>query len=37
MAVGGPSGFDDMVNDLDMVTPSKIPKLFDTKAFKGAK
>jgi hypothetical protein len=37
VAVGGPSGFDDMVNDLDMVTPSKIPKLFDTKAFKGAK
>jgi len=26
-----------MVNDLDMVTPSKQPKLFDTKAFKGAK
>lgn len=37
VAVGGPSGFDDMVNDLDMVTPSKIPKLFDTKAFKGAR
>ena len=37
VAVGGPSGFDDMVNDLDMVTPSKQPKLFDTKAFKGAK
>ena len=31
--VGGPSGFDDMVNDLDMTTPSKMPKLFDTKAF----
>lgn len=31
--VGGPSGFDDMVNDLDMTTPSKVPKLFDTKAF----
>lgn len=31
--VGGPSGFDDMVNDLDMTTPSKAPKLFDTKAF----
>ena len=37
MAVGGPSGFDDLVNDLDMVTPSKIPKLFDTKAFKGVR
>jgi len=37
VAVGGPSGFDDMVNDLDMTTPSKQPKLFDTKAFKGAK
>jgi len=37
VAVGGPSGFDDMENDLDMVTPSKIPKLFDTKAFKGAR
>jgi len=37
VSVGGPSGFDDMVNDLDMVTPSKQPKLFDTKAFKGAK
>ena len=32
--VGGPSGFDDMENDLDMTTPSKVPKLFDTKAFK---
>jgi hypothetical protein len=31
--VGGPSGFDDMDNDLDMTTPSKTPKLFDTKAF----
>ena len=31
--VGGPSGFDDMVNDLDMTTPSKVSKLFDTKAF----
>jgi hypothetical protein len=31
--VGGPSGFDDMVNDLDMTTPSKLPKLFDTKTF----
>ena len=31
--VGGPSGFDDMVNDLDMTKPSKLPKLFDTKAF----
>jgi hypothetical protein len=31
--VSGPSGFDDMVNDLDMTTPSKMPKLFDTKAF----
>ena len=31
--VGGPSGFDDMENDLDMTTPSKVPKLFDTKAF----
>ena len=37
VAVGGPSGFDDLVNDLDMVTPSKIPKLFDTKAFKGVR
>ena len=37
VAVGGPSGFDDMVNDLDMTTPSKMPKLFDTKAFKGAR
>lgn len=35
VSVGGPSGFDDMVNDLDIVTPSKQPKLFDTKAFKG--
>jgi len=33
VSVGGPSGFDDMVNDLDMTTPSKVPKLFDTKAF----
>jgi hypothetical protein len=31
--VGGPSGFDDMVNDLDMSKPSTLPKLFDTKAF----
>jgi len=31
--VGGPSGFDDMDNDLDMTTPSKVAKLFDTKAF----
>ena len=31
--VGGPSGFEDMENDLDMTTPSKMPKLFDTKAF----
>ena len=30
--VGGPSGFDDMVNDLDM-RPNTLPKLFDTKAF----
>jgi hypothetical protein len=37
VSVGGPSGFDDLVNDLDMVTPSKIPKLFDTKAFKGVR
>jgi len=37
VAVGGPSGFDDMVNDLDMSKPSTLPKLFDTKAFKGAK
>lgn len=37
VSVGGPSGFDDMSNDLDMTTPSKHPKLFDTKAFKGAK
>ena len=37
VAVGGASGFEDMVNDLDMVTPSKLPKLFDTKAFKGAR
>jgi hypothetical protein len=35
--VGGPSGFDDLDNDLDMTTPSKLPKLFDTKAFKGSK
>jgi hypothetical protein len=31
--VGGPSGFDDMENDLDMTTTSKLPKLFDTKTF----
>ena len=31
--VGGPSGFEDMENDLDMTTLSKLPKLFDTKAF----
>ena len=31
--VGGPSGFEDMENDLDMTTPSKVPKLFNTKAF----
>ena len=37
VSVGGPSGFDDMVNDLDMSKPSKLPKLFDTKAFKGAR
>jgi len=37
VSVGGPSGFDDMVNDLDMTTPSKQPKLFDTKAFRGSK
>ena len=37
VAVGGPSGFDDMVNDLDMSKPSTLPKLFDTKAFKGAR
>ena len=37
VAVGGPSGFDDLVNDLDMTTPSKLPKLFDTKAFKGVR
>lgn len=37
VSFGGPSGFDDMVNDLDMVTPSKKPKLFDTKAFKGVR
>jgi len=30
--VGGPSGFDDMENDLDM-KPNTLPKLFDTKAF----
>ena len=30
--VGGPSGFDDMENDLDM-RPNTLPKLFDTKAF----
>ena len=36
-SVGGPSGFDDMVNDLDMSKPSTLPKLFDTKAFKGVK
>jgi hypothetical protein len=33
VSVGGPSGFDDMVNDLDMSKPSTLPKLFDTKAF----
>jgi hypothetical protein len=33
VSVGGPSGFDDMENNIDMVTPSKVPKLFDTKAF----
>jgi len=33
VSVGGPSGFDDMDNDIDMVTPSRTPKLFDTKAF----
>jgi len=37
VAVGGPSGFDDMENDLDMTKPSTLPKLFDTKAFKGAR
>lgn len=37
VSVGGPSGFDDMENDLDMSKPSKLPKLFDTKAFKGAR
>jgi hypothetical protein len=37
VSVGGPSGFDDMVNDLDMTKPSTLPKLFDTKAFKGAR
>ena len=37
VAAGGPSGFEDMENDLDMTTPSKLPKLFDTKAFKGAR
>ena len=37
VAVGGASGFEDMQNDLDMTTPSKLPKLFDTKAFKGAR
>lgn len=37
VAVGGPSGFDDMENDLDMSKPSTLPKLFDTKAFKGAR
>ena len=30
--VGGPSGFDDMENDLDM-KPNTLPKLFDIKAF----
>ena len=35
--VGGASGFEDMENDLDMTTPSKLPKLFDAKAFKGAR
>jgi hypothetical protein len=33
VSVGGPSGFDDLDNDLDMTSPSKLPKLFDTKAF----
>ena len=37
VSVGGPSGFDDMVNDLDMSKPSTLPKLFDTKAFKGVR
>ena len=37
VSVGGPSGFDDMVNDLDMTKPSTLPKLFDTKAFKGSR
>ena len=37
VAVGGASGFEDMENDLDMTTPSKLPKLFDTKAFKGTR
>ena len=32
VSVGGPSGFDDMENDLDM-KPNTLPKLFDTKAF----
>ena len=32
VSVGGPSGFDDMENDLDM-RPNTLPKLFDTKAF----
>ena len=31
--VGGPSGFDDLDNDLDMTSPSKLPKLFNTKTF----
>ena len=33
VSVGGPSGFDDMENDLDMSKSSTLPKLFDTKAF----
>lgn len=37
VAFGGPSGFDDMENDLDMSKPSTLPKLFDTKAFNGAR
>ena len=32
VSVGGPSGFDDMENDLDM-RPNTVPKLFNTKAF----
>ena len=33
VSFGGPSGFDDMENDLDMSKTSTLPKLFDTKAF----